>query len=617
MLSGSVSQNNLFGRAYGIRLAADIGGERDRFYATFSNRRLFDSEYSFSASAYRTDLNYEDFDETTTGVDLSVGRSLDEANNNRGFVRYSFTDREIDADSDITAASLIFREFFQNATTTSLAGISFRSDKRNDRVLPTAGYEYGLNLEGAGLGGFSQFARFEARGAWYHGIPKWLPLPLRDRSSVVLSGRLGYALPFNDIADFDIGGSLGCLNDESCTLDKIDDDLTLPLTERYFLGGLGTYQLRGFKARTVGPRRAVLYDTTFQFTADKAGRYSPVGRVNDPDTGQSVCLDGATQFPSGVQFLGNAQGDNDGKCNNLDDRQIDDFEDLDETDVIGGNSIHLALRRVPLPDRRVAGPRGHPVLRHGQRLRRGGLPLRRHRVALRHRRRRALVLAVRAARGVRGLPARQARRSRTASPSSSRSAARLSDFQSTARGADAPRRGVNDARIQVPGIRDCCGSAASSPVAALAEDVKIAVVDLDQAINATEQGKKAREELQGKQKQAEGQLKPMYEKGKALAEEIQSKRFVLSEEALRKKQLDLAEIQSDLRAKGAELEGQFKVDYERLVGPLRDKLLGIITDFGKEQGYTLILERNTPGVIYAKEALDITDEVVQRFNKKG
>ena len=55
VLSGSVAQNNLFGRGYGLRLAADIGGQRDRFYATFTNRRLFDSEYSFSASAYRTD----------------------------------------------------------------------------------------------------------------------------------------------------------------------------------------------------------------------------------------------------------------------------------------------------------------------------------------------------------------------------------------------------------------------------------------------------------------------------------------------------------------------------------------------------------------------------------
>jgi outer membrane protein len=161
------------------------------------------------------------------------------------------------------------------------------------------------------------------------------------------------------------------------------------------------------------------------------------------------------------------------------------------------------------------------------------------------------------------------------------------------------------------------GLVAFSGVAAAQEVVKIAVVDLDQAINATDQGKKAREELQGKQKQAEGQLKPMYDRGKALAEEIQSKRFVLSEDALRQKQLDLAEIQSNLRSKGAELEGQFKVDYERLVGPLRDKLLGIIAELGKEQGYSLILERNMNGVVYSKEALDITDQVVQRFNKKG
>jgi len=154
-------------------------------------------------------------------------------------------------------------------------------------------------------------------------------------------------------------------------------------------------------------------------------------------------------------------------------------------------------------------------------------------------------------------------------------------------------------------------------VGAQAQEIKIAVVDLDQAINATDQGKKARDELQGKQKQAEAQLKPLLDKGKALASEIQEKRFVLSEDALRQKQLDLAEIQSDLRAKGAELEGQFKVDYERIVGPLRNKLMTIISDYAKEQGFTLVLERESPGLLYAKEALDITDQVVQRFNKKG
>ena len=41
---------------------------------------------------------------------------------------------------------------------------------------------------------------------------------------------------------------------------QIDTNLKLPLSERYFLGGLGEFQLRGFDARSVGPRRAILYE---------------------------------------------------------------------------------------------------------------------------------------------------------------------------------------------------------------------------------------------------------------------------------------------------------------------------------------------------------------------
>jgi outer membrane protein insertion porin family len=332
VLSGSVAQNNLFGRGYGLRVSADIGGQRDRFYATFSNRRLFDSEYSLAVSGYRTTVQYEDFEETTLGGDVNVGRNFDEAGRYRGFARYSYQDRSVEADSNVTATSVLFREIFSEDVVTSMGGLSFRADTRNDRVLPTAGYEYGLNLEGAGLGGLSKFARFEARGAWYHGIPDWLPLPLRDRSSVNVSARMGYALPFNDLSDFGFGSiegiPKGCLNNQTCTLDRIDEDLTLPLTERYFLGGLGAFQLRGFKARTVGPRRAVLYDTSLQFTNGFEGRYTPVGRRQNNNS-ESICDDNG----------GSTQGDGDGECNDLDDREIDDFEDLDETDVVGGNQF--------------------------------------------------------------------------------------------------------------------------------------------------------------------------------------------------------------------------------------------------------------------------------------
>ena len=45
----------------------------------------------------------------------------------------------------------------------------------------------------------------------------------------------------------------------------------------------------------------------------------------------------------------NTQGDKDGKCNDIDDKRIKDFEDLDETDVIGGNKFALVNLEYRLP----------------------------------------------------------------------------------------------------------------------------------------------------------------------------------------------------------------------------------------------------------------------------
>jgi Skp family chaperone for outer membrane proteins len=42
----------------------------------------------------------------------------------------------------------------------------------------------------------------------------------------------------------------------------------------------------------------------------------------------------------------------------------------------------------------------------------------------------------------------------------------------------------------------------------------------------------------------------------------------------------------------------------------------IITETGREQGFTLILQRGAGGLIYTREALDITDLIITQYNKK-
>ena len=153
--------------------------------------------------------------------------------------------------------------------------------------------------------------------------------------------------------------------------------------------------------------------------------------------------------------------------------------------------------------------------------------------------------------------------------------------------------------------------------AAGAEDVKIGIVDVEQALSATDEGKAAREEITRKSREARAQLEPMMEQRKTLAEELQGKKYVLSDDALFQKQVQLAELENKIKSKAEELEGQLKIEQGKMLAPLQTKLQSIIEAIGKEQGFTLILSRNNPYVMYSREALDITDQVVARFNKKG
>ena len=152
--------------------------------------------------------------------------------------------------------------------------------------------------------------------------------------------------------------------------------------------------------------------------------------------------------------------------------------------------------------------------------------------------------------------------------------------------------------------------------AAQDEAIKIGIVDIEQAISSTEEGKAAREEFARKQREAEAKVQPMLDRYRGLEEELKTKKFVLSDDALYQKQLDLAEMRNEIQAKMREIEGQLQVDQKRLEGPLVQKLEGIIEEFGKSQNFTLIIRRGAPGVLYAREALDVTEMVIQRYNKK-
>lgn len=147
--------------------------------------------------------------------------------------------------------------------------------------------------------------------------------------------------------------------------------------------------------------------------------------------------------------------------------------------------------------------------------------------------------------------------------------------------------------------------------------VKIGVVDIDQAVSSTKDGRAAREELARKQREAEAEIQPMIERYQALEEDLKQKRFALSDEALFQKNLEMAEMRNKIENKTKELDGQLQLDQRRIEAPLMKKLVDVIESAGKDAGFTIILRRGSPGLLYTREALDITDLIIEKYNQKG
>ncbi len=360
--TGSLSQANLFGRGYAANASVDFGGQTQRFFLSLTDPYFLDSDFSLSITGFYTDLDFEDFEQEQIGGEVVFGHALSEDARKRGFARYSYARRKLVDDSRLTAASLIFREFVAGSLDTSLLGLSFLSDTRNDRLSPTKGLNLGLTLDGAGLGGFAKFFRVEGRAIWYMGAPKWLG----ERSTFVLGTRFGYVLPFNDISDYDLPGSDFAFprDDTVRELDQIDTSLKLPLSERYFLGGLGQFQLRGFRARSVGPRRPILTQPAVDTGDGPAiikGLFVPVGKrvfFADKDTGQPIDnpgdLDNAILTSECADVAGaGVFGNGNGVCN-----EFNEINDIDETDVVGGNKFISSTFEFRFPISELLGLQG-------------------------------------------------------------------------------------------------------------------------------------------------------------------------------------------------------------------------------------------------------------------
>ena len=154
---------------------------------------------------------------------------------------------------------------------------------------------------------------------------------------------------------------------------------------------------------------------------------------------------------------------------------------------------------------------------------------------------------------------------------------------------------------------------ASLAQTAAAEAPRVAVVNQDRVLNDSEEGKRLKSDLEKLRNAKAAAIEAKEKEIKGLQDQALSAQLSLSDEKreeitrqLKRKRVEYERLNDDA---SAEFQDAANKAQARLIALFRE----MIAKYGTEKGYTVILERGT--VYFATPAVDITEEVLVRFNE--
>jgi outer membrane protein len=156
----------------------------------------------------------------------------------------------------------------------------------------------------------------------------------------------------------------------------------------------------------------------------------------------------------------------------------------------------------------------------------------------------------------------------------------------------------------------------SSPsVAQASDDVKIATVDMQKALQSVDAGKKAKAQLETEFNAKKKQLQTEEASLRKMTEEFKKQSSVMSDEARGKKQSEIQERVAKYQEETQKSQMEIQQKERELTDPILAKLRSLITNVAKTKGYTTVLEKNENVVLYSLDKDDLTTDVIAAYNK--
>jgi outer membrane protein len=152
--------------------------------------------------------------------------------------------------------------------------------------------------------------------------------------------------------------------------------------------------------------------------------------------------------------------------------------------------------------------------------------------------------------------------------------------------------------------------------AGAAAQLKIGYVDLQRALNESEAGRAAKEKFKAQVDRLQVDLKKKKDQLDALKEQLEKKASVIKDEEARNLEKDYQKRLRDFERSYKDSQGELQQKDNELTVELLKQLQVVIEDFGKENGYSMILEQSSSSVLYGSPEFDLTEQIIARYNAR-
>ena len=143
---------------------------------------------------------------------------------------------------------------------------------------------------------------------------------------------------------------------------------------------------------------------------------------------------------------------------------------------------------------------------------------------------------------------------------------------------------------------------------------KIGVINIQEAIGTTAEGKKAFADLSKKYQPRQQELQRLQQEIQAINDQLSKGANTLSDEEQRRLSREAEDKQKLLKRSTEDAQADFGTDRDEAIRRIGQKMVRIISEYAPQSGFSLVIDNAQIPVYYAAKEIDITEEVVKRYD---